>query len=305
MFWTKNKHPKCHIWKCEDCQWLDIQNHCCNLKKTAKINQCDFCRNAYNDMRLHGEEDYSSISIFRNLNSAKECLEFAQKLDELNIKTTNTDGSYLSFEEVIEEIKKKEKTKVKELSPTEKPLLPENEVEEKIEIISVHPEKENKPATENFSVRTEKPSKKNLIVSSQLKDKVEKAPTENSVQTEKEPQKSSLKDFRENVLTLFTSHIKYGAIKAYFDPDNKGGGTRFVPSELARIMSTFFLQSLTKDRTPLKHCIQESIEQLLKSFDYTITLNGRKQPIKAFAGILAGTLCDKLEDITNRKKDGE
>lgn len=51
---------------------------------------------------------------------------------------------------------------------------------------------------------------------------------------------------------------------------------------------------------PLKHDLTSLIEKLLGSYDYEIRLNGRKQGVKAFAGVLAKSILDsKTSDINS------
>ncbi len=216
------------------------------------------------------------IYVFQHCNTLKECLEYAHKLDELNIPATNNFGAFLSASDV--------KKKIEEFS-----VQTENIIEEIPDEISVQTEKSIEKVSDEISVQTEK--------------SIEKVPDEISVQMENQTkEKFSVKDFKKSVLTLFAEDIKRGGIKAYFDPDNKGGGTRFVPSALAEITRHFYLQALTKNKTPLKQLIQAYIDDFLNSFDYTITLNGRKQSIVGFAGSLAGRLCNVLEDLTKVNK---
>ncbi len=116
-------------------------------------------------------------------------------------------------------------------------------------------------------------------------------------ESEETVSKVSAKAFRAEVLMCFAKSIKDADIRAIFDPNNKGLGVKFTPKALAESMEYHYIKALVNFSTEFKNLLQRDIEKFLNSFDYTITLNGRKQAIKGFSGSLAGTFASRLRDF--------
>lgn len=79
-----------------------------------------------------------------------------------------------------------------------------------------------------------------------------------------------------------------------FGGDKKTPGTRVVPSFFTEEILRALARAIEKDRTKVKHIITNFMVDRLGTFEYEITLYGRKQNFAVFCGTLAGTLTDYL-----------
>ncbi len=101
---------------------------------------------------------------------------------------------------------------------------------------------------------------------------------------------------KEQVLSFFGDRIKFGGIRSFFDLDNKGGGIRVVPSEMARIMAHQYLGSLLNDRALFERTLSSCIEKVLAPGGYEVVSAGRWLRVSTFAVTLAKLLADELEE---------
>ncbi len=106
-----------------------------------------------------------------------------------------------------------------------------------------------------------------------------------SVQTEK------LKDLTAKELEEYIKRMSY---KTFFEPDPKKPGIRVLPDTLSKTMLIGISRGMQKNRTKVKHAITSHIVDNLGTFDYEISLYGRKQNFGVFAGMLAGVITDYL-----------
>ena len=79
-----------------------------------------------------------------------------------------------------------------------------------------------------------------------------------------------------------------------FGGDKKTPGTRVVPDFFTEEILRALARAIEKDRTKVKHIITNFMVDRLGTFEYEITLYGRKQNFAVFCGTLAGTLTDYL-----------
>ena len=115
-----------------------------------------------------------------------------------------------------------------------------------------------------------------------------------SAQTEK------LGEFATKALKDYIIHMGY---KTIFDPDNKGLGIRVMPEETSSSVLYGLSRAIEKDRTKVKHILTKYLVDHFGTFDYEITLNGRKQNFSVFCGTLAGGLTDYLIKEFSGKDD--
>lgn len=62
-YFAKNKRPECDIMNCFGCSYLNHKTGHCSADE--EIKDCDYCKNAFTDLRLDAENDLSYISIGR------------------------------------------------------------------------------------------------------------------------------------------------------------------------------------------------------------------------------------------------
>lgn len=79
-----------------------------------------------------------------------------------------------------------------------------------------------------------------------------------------------------------------------FGGDNKKPATRVVPDFMSEEILKALGRSIEKDRTKVKHILTKYLVDRLGTFEYEITLYGRKQNFAVFCGTLAGSLTDYL-----------
>ena len=88
-----------------------------------------------------------------------------------------------------------------------------------------------------------------------------------------------------------------------FGGDKKTPGTRVVPDFMSEEVLRALGRAIEKDRTKVKHILTKYLVDHFGTFDYEITLNGRKQNFSVFCGTLAGGLTDYLIKEFRGKND--
>ena len=88
-----------------------------------------------------------------------------------------------------------------------------------------------------------------------------------------------------------------------FGGDKKTPGTRVVPDFMSEEVLRALGRAIEKDRTKVKHILTKYLVDHFGTFNYEITLNGRKQNFSVFCGTLAGGLTDYLIKEFSRKDD--
>ena len=106
-----------------------------------------------------------------------------------------------------------------------------------------------------------------------------------SVQTEK------LREFATKALEDYIRRMGY---KTNFEPDDNKCGVRVLPDTMSKSMLIGLSKAISRERTKVKHIITNHIIDVLGTFEYEITLYGRKQNFNVFAGMLAGIITDYL-----------
>ena len=79
-----------------------------------------------------------------------------------------------------------------------------------------------------------------------------------------------------------------------FGGDKKTPGTRVIPDFFTEEILRALARAIEKDRTKVKHIITKFLVDDLGTFEYEITLYGRKQNFSVFCGMLAGVLTDYI-----------
>ena len=140
-------------------------------------------------------------------------------------------------------------------------------------------------SADNFSVQTEKFIEV-TAVDAEPQGEDPDDPTEDfSVQTEK------LREFAAKALEDYIRRMGY---KTNFEPDDNKCGVRVLPDTMSKSMLIGLSKAISRERTKIKHIITNHIIDVLGTFEYEITLYGRKQNFNVFAGMLAGIITDYL-----------
>lgn len=79
-----------------------------------------------------------------------------------------------------------------------------------------------------------------------------------------------------------------------FGSDKKTPATRVVPDFMSEEVLRALGRAIEKDRTKVKHMLTKYLVDRFGTFEYEITLYGRKQNFAIFCGTLAGSLTDYL-----------
>lgn len=88
-----------------------------------------------------------------------------------------------------------------------------------------------------------------------------------------------------------------------FGGDKKTPGTRVVPDFMSEEVLRALGRAIEKDRTKVKHMLTKYLVDRFGTFEYEITLYGRKQNFAVFCGTLAGSLTDYLIKEFSGKDD--
>lgn len=59
-YMATNMRPECNEFDCYCCPYFDHNGHC---SADTEINDCEYCKTAFTDMRLNAENDLSYLSI--------------------------------------------------------------------------------------------------------------------------------------------------------------------------------------------------------------------------------------------------
>ena len=140
-------------------------------------------------------------------------------------------------------------------------------------------------SADGLSVQTENYIEVTVIDAEPQGEDPEEQVEEFSVQTEK------LREFAPKALEDYIRRMSY---KTYFEPNDKKCGVRVLPDTMSKSMLIGLSKAMAKDRTKIKHIITDHIVDKLGTFEYDITLYGRKQNFNVFARMLAGIITDYL-----------
>lgn len=109
---------------------------------------------------------------------------------------------------------------------------------------------------------------------------------------------------KEDLKKFLSDKIDFMEYKIAWGEDKTKPGIRVVSSAFVDFISSQFYAYLDKNRTEVKNMIQAAVSNKVRSFDYHITLCGRKQPINAFCGNVSNWILDTLlADYLTKQKE--
>ena len=109
---------------------------------------------------------------------------------------------------------------------------------------------------------------------------------------------------QEDLKKFLSDKIDFMGYKMAWGEDKTKLGIRVVSPAFVDFVSSQFYAYLDKNRTEVKNMIQAVVSNKVRSFDYQITLCGRKQPINAFCGNVSNWILDTLlEDYLTKQKE--
>ena len=114
----------------------------------------------------------------------------------------------------------------------------------------------------------------------------------------------------QDVQDYLTQKLELMGYKFAWESDPKKPAIRVLPSSMVDFVLYKILSFIDENRTEVKHFLQNAIVDKANSFDYQITLCGRKQHINAFSGNAANWILDSLlkdylekqEELKNKRK---
>lgn len=152
------------------------------------------------------------------------------------------------------------------------------------------------PASKNddYSGQTEK------FIETTAVDTEPETPDQNIEQEDFSGQTEKLGEFCKDSILHF---LKIMDFSIAFGGDSKKPATRVVPDFMSEEVLRALGRAIEKDRTKVKHILTKYLVEHFGTFDYEITLNGRKQNFSVFCGTLAGGLTDYLIKEFSGKDD--
>ena len=133
--------------------------------------------------------------------------------------------------------------------------------------------------------------------------------TDSGVDQEYTPNKKQLDPveflkIQEDLKKFLSDKIDFMEYKIAWGEDKTKPGIRVVSPAFVDFISSQFFAYLDKNRTEVKNMLQAAVSNKVRSFDYQITLCGRKQPVNAFCGNVSNWILDTiLEDYLKKQKE--